>query len=143
MAVTYYRDLLVWQKAMDLVVEIYRISTRFPHGEQFGLTNQIRRSAVSVPANIAEGHGRFHTAEFLHFLSIARGSLSETETHLQIALRLGYLSSDELQSADELIQHTGRLLNGLINSLDNKTNEHRLKEDIEPYYPDQPLAPSP
>jgi four helix bundle protein len=143
MAVTYYRDLLVWQKAMDLVVEIYPISARFPREEQFGLTNQIRRSAVSVPANIAEGHGRFHTAEFLHFLSIARGSLSETETHVQISLRLSYLRSDELHAVDELIQHTGRLLNGLINSLDNKTNGHRLKEDSEPYDPDQPLTPDP
>ncbi|MBZ5502136.1 MAG: four helix bundle protein [Acidobacteriia bacterium] len=86
-----YRDLLVWQKAMDLVVASYGIAKKLPAQEMYGLVTQIQRAAASIPANIAEGHGRKHRGDYLHHLSIARGSLLELETHLLIAGRLGYL----------------------------------------------------
>lgn len=115
-----YRDLDVWQLAMNLVEEIYRISRNFPADEAFGLTSQIKRSVVSVPANIAEGHGRAHLNEFLRFLSIARGSLTETETHLLIAERLGFVTPVDTESTWALSQSVGRLLNGLTSALKRK-----------------------
>lgn len=102
---------------MDLVVVVYEVTTNFPSTEVFGLTSQLRRSAVSVPANIAEGQGRLHRGDFLHHLSIARGSLTESETHLLIAERLGYLDTDAMSGAWDLCQEVGRLLNGLIRSM--------------------------
>ena len=130
-----YRDLDAWQKSMDLVEEIYRITKDFPREEQFGLTNQIRRSATSVPANIAEGQGRLHRAEFLRLLSVARGSLTETETHLQIAVRLGYIDRDSAKEAWALSQRVGRQLTGLIKSLEGKNggNSIRISETTESY----------
>jgi four helix bundle protein len=86
-----YRDLTVWQKAVDLVADAYRLSDRFPRSEEFALRLQLRRAAVSVPANIAEGHGRTGIGEYLHHLSIAHGSIAELETLLTVAVRLGYL----------------------------------------------------
>src|SRR5689334_5723692 len=90
-----FRDLIVWQKAVDLVLEIYRATNNFPRQEQYVLTAQIRRAVISIPGNIAEGRGRFSRADFLHFLMQARGSLFELETQLLIAQRLGYLSEQE------------------------------------------------
>jgi four helix bundle protein len=86
-----YRDLVVWQKAMELVTEIYKATERFPKEEIYGLTSQLRRAAISVPSNIAEGQGRLTKKEFHHFLGYARGSLLEMETQLLIAQNLGYL----------------------------------------------------
>ena len=91
MSVQSYRELIVWQKAIDLVVAIYRITQSFPREEAFGLTSQLRRAAVSIPSNIAEGQGRRSAKEFQRFLDIARGSLQEVETQLLIANRLHYL----------------------------------------------------
>ena len=112
-----YRDLVAWQKAMDLVTAIYRATACFPREEIYGLTSQMRRAAVSVPSNIAEGQGRHGRAEFRHFLRQATGSLMELETQTLIAERLCYLSPDTaadiLQDAAEL----GRVLNGLLRSL--------------------------
>lgn len=112
-----YRNLIAWQKAMRLVSEIYDVTRAFPRDELYGLTNQLRRAAVSVPSNIAEGQARFSRKEFHHFLSLARGSLVEIETQLQIAENLCYLSTVEggrlLAEAAEL----GRVLNGLIASV--------------------------
>ena len=88
MTVHHYSDLIVWQKAMDLVVHVYEVTESFPQREVFGLTNQVRRAAVSIPSNIAEGQGRGTTKDFLHFLAIARGSLQEVETQLLLAYRL-------------------------------------------------------
>jgi four helix bundle protein len=90
MTVKSYRDLRVWQAAMDLVEKIYRLTQTFPNHEIYGLTNQLRRAAVSVPSNIAEGHSREHTKEYLNFLSVTQGSLAELQTHVEIATRLGY-----------------------------------------------------
>jgi four helix bundle protein len=87
-----YKDLIEWRKAMELVTEIYRATREFPRDELYGLTNQLRRAAVSVPSNIAEGQARFSRKEFRHFLSHARGSLVEIETQLTIAQNLGYLN---------------------------------------------------
>jgi four helix bundle protein len=112
-----YRDLVVWQKAMDLVEGVYRVTHGWPKDELYGLTNQIRRAAVSIPANVAEGQGRTGAREFLHHLSIACDSLHELETHLLIARRLSYLDG---QQCDSLINQTteiDRLLHGLIKSL--------------------------
>jgi four helix bundle protein len=112
-----YRDLLVWQKAMDLVVESYRLAKKVPHDELYGLVSQIRRAAVSVPANIAEGHGRRRLGDYLHHLSIASGSLTELETHLLIAVRLSYLPTEEIEPVWEMAMEVGRMLAGLSEKL--------------------------
>lgn len=122
MLIRSYSGLEVWQKAIDLVVLVYDVTQTFPQDERFGLTNQIRRAAVSIPANIAEGQGRKHTAEFSQFLAIARGSLLETETHFTIALRLKYVTQAQFQSISAMTQATGRLLNGLIRALTARQN---------------------
>jgi four helix bundle protein len=92
-----YRDLIAWRKAMELVTEVYRVTRAFPREELYGLTNQLRRAAVSVPSNIAEGQARFSRKEFHHFLSHARGSLVEIETQLAIAQNLSYLNPQQTQ----------------------------------------------
>jgi four helix bundle protein len=125
MSVRDYRDLITWQKAMDVVIECYRIGGAFPKSELYGLTSQLQRAAVSVPANIAEGQGRTHTKEFLNHLSIAYGSLMEVETHLQIAARLEYIEPDSLEALFDKCAEVGRLLNGLMGSLNRKlTTDH-------------------
>jgi four helix bundle protein len=112
-----YRDLIVWQKATAMVTEIYRATQRFPREEMFGLTSQLRRSAVSVASNIAEGQGRLSKGEFRHFLGQARGSLIEMETQLVIAGNLGFLTSKSVSGLMDLSGEVSRLLHGLIKSL--------------------------
>ena len=112
-----FRALLVWQRAMDLNVEVYRLSRRLPSAERFGLADQMRRAAVSVPANIAEGRGRDHRADYLRFLAIARGSLMELDTHLEIAVRLEYITSTQVAKATDLLSQVRRLLARLTDSL--------------------------
>ena len=115
-----YRQLFVWQKAKALAVQVYRSTEQFPRNETYGLTSQLRRAAVSVPSNIAEGQGRLTSGEFSHFLGQARGSLLEMETQLDIALDLRYLDQNEQQTlAQEIYQVLG-LLNRLIESLRRK-----------------------
>jgi four helix bundle protein len=114
-----YRDLKVWHKAMDLAVESYRLSKLLPRDEVYGLVGQIRRAAVSLPANIAEGHGRDHLGDYLHHLSVVNGSLMELETHLLIAKRLGYFTEDPLESVFKLTSEVGRMLSGLKRGLRN------------------------
>jgi four helix bundle protein len=109
-----HRDLIAWQKAMDLVTDIYRITKDFPREEMFGLTRQIRRAAVSVPSNLAEGHGRTSRKEFHPFVANARGSLVEVETQIEIAQRLGYLSQKESVRVLGLANEVGRIVNGLL-----------------------------
>ena len=117
-----YRDLILWQKAMDLVESIYRASRTFPKDELYGLTSQIRRAAVSVPSNVAEGQGRGTDAEMVRFLRIAHGSLREVETQILIAERLGYSEPDQTLKIMEKAGEVGRLMNGLIRSKCEGTN---------------------
>ena len=112
-----YKDLVVWQKAMDLVTEIYRSTSTFPRQEQFGLTSQLRRAAVSIPSNIAEGQGRLSEKEFRYFLGQARGSLMEVETQIQIAQNLGYLEAEQSKEQLKSCAEVGRILNGLLASI--------------------------
>ena len=114
-----YKELTVWKEAMDLVTEVYRLTSTFPDNERFGHVSQLRRAAVSVPSNIAEGQGRLSIGEFKQFLGNARGSLFEVETQLLIARNLGLINVTESQKIHELIKKCGRLLNGLIRSLRN------------------------
>ena len=112
-----YRDLLAWQRAMDLVEGVYRATTGWPRDEVHGLINQVRRAAVSIPANIAEGHGSLNQREFLRYLAIAHGSCREVETHLLIARRLDYPGQPAHDQLLTLTAEVGRLLLGLINHL--------------------------
>ena len=118
-----YGELIAWQKAMDLVQSVYEAVRAFPKEEIYGLTSQLKRAAVSVPSNIAEGQGRKSTREFLHHLSIAYGSLMEVETQILIAVRLEYLSQQDAERIIERTSEVGRLINGLSNALANKQTE--------------------
>ena len=109
-----YKDLLVWQKSMTLVFEVYRIIKNLPKEELYALSSQIRRSAVSIPSNIAEGQQRNSTKEFINFLSIAKGSNAELQTQLIICVGLHYLSEDEINTAMQLSNEVGKMLNALI-----------------------------
>lgn len=111
-----YRDLIVWQKAIAMVTHIYRATQSFPRQETYGLTSQIRRSAVSVASNIAEGQGRLSRREFHHFLGVARGSLIEMETQMVIAENLGFLSKADTQKLSDASGEVSRLLHGLMQS---------------------------
>lgn len=113
-----HRDLLVWQESVELALLVYRLTDSFPKSELYGLVSQLRRAATSVPANIAEGAARTGTAELLHFLSIAHGSLSELDTHMEIAHRLGYLQ--DRAEPDQKLELVFRLLSGLTASLRKK-----------------------
>ena len=112
-----YRDLRVWQHAMDIAESCYRLSGAFPRREMFGLVAQLRRAAVSVPANIAEGYGRDSKGSYIQFLKVAQGSLKELETHL-LAQRLGFGSHDEIDAALERSAALGRMLRSLIRSVE-------------------------
>jgi len=112
-----YRDLLVWQRAMDLVIEAYGLAKRFPGEERYALAQQLRRAAVSVPSNIAEGHGRKHLGDYVRHVSIARGSLMEMETQLSIAGRMGYISNEEEERVITQASEVGRMLSGLLRAL--------------------------
>lgn len=108
-----HRELVVWQKAMDLVVLVYRLTERFPHSEVYRLTGQLTRAVVSVPANIAEGNARASMKEYAHFLSVAKGSLMETETFLFLAIRLGYISHSDATPALSLVVEISKMLTAL------------------------------
>ena len=117
MPVQSYRDLIAWQKAMDLIVDIYNCTQNFPKSETYGLVSQLRRAAVSEPSNIAEGHARRSTGEFKQFLGHALGSVMEMETQILIGERLGYI--DPAKSRDLLARtmEVGKIVNGLLRSL--------------------------
>ena len=112
-----YQDLIAWQKAKALATEIYRATENFPEAEMYGLTSQLRRAAVSVPSNIAEGQGRLTKGEFCHFLGQARGSLLELETQLAISVDLSFLQEAEFKKLQEHSAEVCRILNGLIGSV--------------------------
>lgn len=112
-----YRELHVWQKAMDLVEAVYRAAKKLPATERYGLTAQMQRAAVSVPANIAEGYGRSHRGDYLHHLSMANGSVKELETHLLLSVRLGYLLEKDVEPALQRASEVGRMLSSLMQKL--------------------------
>ena len=116
-----FKDLEVWQVAMRLVRECYVLTRAFADTERFGLTNQLRRAAVSVPSNIAEGHGRGSPKSFLQYLWIANGSLAEVETQVLLSIDLEFVSQDEASSVVDLIQQVGRMLTGLRRSIDSQS----------------------
>ena len=118
-----YRELAVWQRAMDLTLEVYAVTNRYPQAERFALVSQTQRSAVSVAANIAEGRGRGTTREFHRFVGIALGSLAELETHLLIATRLGYITDSESNRLLREAEQVTRMLGGLKRSLRQKLND--------------------
>jgi four helix bundle protein len=117
-AIESYRDLAAWQRARELVVAVYEASADFPGDERFGLTAQVRRSAVSVPSNIAEGYGRGARADYARFLRVARGSLFEVEAQLVLASDLGMLKDDALARLQHAINEVARPLSGLIRSIE-------------------------
>ena len=112
-----YKDLKVWQKAMDLVVDVYSVINDFPQIERFALSDQIRRCSVSIPSNIAEGAGRNHIKEFVQFLSVSLGSLYELQTQLEIAKRVGYITNTNIQELDKKTLEIEKMLNALISSI--------------------------
>lgn len=116
-AIKSHRDLIAWQKAMSLTVEIYSLTKAFPREELYGLTSQIRRCSASIAANIAEGQGRRTNKEFQQFLMHARGSVCELDTHLELAKRVGYLSDSVHSEVRSKLDEVGRILNGLIRSI--------------------------
>ena len=117
-----FRDLRVWQVAMDLVEQVYLLTRRFPKHELYGLASQMQRAAVSVPSNIAEGHTRAYSKEYLHHLSIARASLAELQTQLEIAIRLQYCSSEHGDQLTEQANLLGKQLTNLRKALTKNTN---------------------
>ncbi len=123
-----YQQLIAWQKAIDLVSDVYSLTSAFPGDEIYGLTSQLRRAAVSIPSNIAEGQGRATKGEFIQFLCHARGSLYEVETQIVISRKLGYITVEQQESLVHTLSELGRILNGLITSLQQKkpigANDH-------------------
>ena len=115
-----YRDLEVWRAGVDLSVAVYQIAKLLPTDERFGLVSQMQRAATATPANIAEGHGRESTQDFIRFLRIAQGSLKELETHLIIAHKLGYVSDQDLGPVLDETDRIGRMTRGLIRSLQER-----------------------
>ena len=117
-----FKDLIVWQKAMELAAETYLIVKKLPKEELFALSDQIRRAAISIPSNIAEGQGRNSTKEFIHFLAIAKGSKAELETQLLLCVKVNYLNSSEIGTAINLVQEVGKMINALQKSLAAPSN---------------------
>lgn len=120
-----YRDLEVWQRAVDLVVAVYQLSKVFPPEERFGLVSQIQRATVSIPADIVEGYARMHRGDYLHHLSIAKGSLAELETHLTVSVRLHLIERGMVMEVWGIVQEVGKMLTKLIQSLRNPIPETR------------------
>jgi len=140
MTIRSYRDLAVWQKSVTLIVDSYKLTRRFPRTEQYALSSQLQRAAASVAANIAEGAGRRNLGEYIHFLGIARGSLMELETHVIVAQRLAFLTSTEADSVLRSAGEVGRMLAGLIRSLE-ALRKRRAQEALVP--DPRPPAPAP
>jgi four helix bundle protein len=128
-----FRDLLVWQRAIQLSVAIYRLTKDFPREELYGLSSQIRRAAVSVPSNIAEGHGRLGTGEYRQFLGVARGSNFELQTQLEIARALGFGDSKLLDEAEGVSFEVGKMISGILSTIKKKDQGQEPK----------PLIPNP
>src|SRR5689334_19802516 len=115
-----FRNLIVWQQGMALVEDCYRVTARFPQSELYGLTSQVRRAAVSIPANVAEGHSRRETKPYRHYVSLAIGSHGELETYFELSTRLGFLTQADKNRLMSQCDSIGRLLSGLHRSLKQK-----------------------
>jgi len=124
MAVRNFKDLIVWQKSMDLAAAVYKLIRELPREELYTLSDQMRSAVISIPSNIAEGQQRTSDKEFKHFLSVAKGSLGEIETQLLLCVRLEYLTSEQIKQPLELCTETGKMLNGLINSIQLNSGSH-------------------
>lgn len=122
MRVRNYRELLVWQKGHQLALEIYRVTVGFPKVEQFGLTDQLRRAAISVPSNVVEGFERGSNKEFKHFLSIARGSTGEVRAQIELARDIGYMQNDDFEKLFDLTTEVHKMINSLIKKLESPTS---------------------
>lgn len=116
-----YKDLIVWQKSMDLGVEVYRMVKKLPKEERFAMSDQLRRAAISIPSNIAEGQSRNSIKEFIYFLSIAKGSKAELETQLLLCEKTNYLKNSDIEEALNMMTEIGKMLNSLQKSLRLKT----------------------
>ena len=125
LSVQSYRDLVLWQRGMGLAEVCYRVTASFPRDEIYGMTTQIRRAATSVPANIAEGHGRESTGSFVQFLRVAQGSVKELETHLLLAERVGIAEAEVVKPVLAECDEIGRMLRALIRSLQGKGSSER------------------
>ena len=112
-----YKELIVWQKSMELVEEIYRLVRLLPKEETYALSDQMKRSAISIPSNIAEGHGRNSSKDFSRFIFIAQGSKAELETQIEICVRLDYLTEQQIKNAVDLCNTVGKMLRNLVRSL--------------------------
>ena len=112
-----FRDLIIWQRGINLVKEVYKETQNFPKQELYGLTNQIRRSAISIPSNVSEGHIRQHRAEFRQFLSMALGSLAELETQIIISRELNYISNEKSENLIDQMNSLGKMIRGLMKKL--------------------------
>ena len=123
-----YRELNVWQKAMDLVIEVYRLCKYLPKEETYGLSDQMRRCAVSIASNIAEGQARGSNKDFIRFLSISQGSRAELYTQLEICRRLNYIPEDETIIAANLSNETGRMMTNLAKKLQEQINQQNAKQ---------------
>lgn len=123
-----YRDLIVWQKSMALVTEVYKITSEFPNEEVYGLTSQTRRSAVSIPSNIAEGYGRKATGDYIRFLNIAAASLYEFQTQLEISRNLNFISQEKFSIIYELSREIERMLSSLICKIGTKLQSAKGSE---------------
>ena len=121
-----HRDLIVWQKAMDLAVQVYRLASHFPATEPYRLTAQVTRAVASVPANIAEGHARSTRRDYANFLAVAKGSLMETETFIMLAVRLSYLSDEQAKAALNLITEISKMITAIRNKLRDSYAPHNL-----------------
>lgn len=127
-----YRDLIAWQKGKTLALDIYRCTRRFPKDEIYGLSSQMRRAAISVPSNIAEGKGRYSQEEFVQFLFHARGSLWELQTQVSIARDLDYIDLFAFKSLESQTEELGRILNGLINRFHPQVSPSKTKGFLTP-----------
>lgn len=131
MEVASYRDLKVWQKAMNLVEAIYRITADFPREELYGLVSQVNRAAVSIPSNVAEGSSRRSTKEYLRFVRISLGSIAELETQIELAKRLKYITEQQQQGLVPMLNEVGRMLNGLDRALGDKVKQDSLDSKLQ------------
>lgn len=124
-----YKDLIIWQKSVDLAVEVYKLSSEFPKEEIYGMTSQIRRAVTSISLNIAEGYGRNTTKNYINSLYIAQGSLQEVESAIILSVRLNFIKEEYCEKVNSLILEEFKMFNALINSLENKINNTNLVKE--------------